>query len=422
MKDFSPQMTPTFGILFYVKKTKVLSNGLYPVYLRITVNGERTEIATKRSIPHSKWIPGQQKYKGTTEDARQFNAYLESMRNQVYTIYRKLSAADNLVTPTAIKNELLGVRNNSITLRGLFDYYMTNKRRLQDVQFRLGTIKRYETTEKHVFDYLKHSKNLNDIALSEINHRFVTEFDHYLRITRQNNNNTATKYIQNFKSIILTAIRNEWMIKDPFVNYQFRLQEVERHALNMEEVDHLYDHNFVIERIANVRDVFVFCCYTGLAYADVFNLSRDNVVTGIDGQSWIETHRKKTDSRTRLPILPRAMEIIKKYLNHPKCVADNKLLPVLTNQKMNAYLKEIADICGIRKNLTTHLARHTFATTITLGNGVPMETVSKMLGHSSISTTQIYSKVLDNKISDDMGALKLRIQNRLPIKKSGTFD
>ncbi len=422
MKDFSPQMTPTFGILFYVKKTKVLANGLYPVYLRITVNGERTEIATKRSIPSSKWIPGQQKYKGTTEEARQFNAYLESMRNQVYTIYRNLSSSDNLVTPTAIKNELLGINNNSTTLKGLFDYYMNNKRRLQDVQFRLGTIKRYETTQKHVFDYLKHSRNVNDISLSEINHRFVTEFDHYLRITRHNNNNTATKYIQNFKTIILTAIRNEWMTKDPFLNYKFRLQEVERHALSMEEVDRLYKHDFTIERIANVRDIFVFCCYTGLAYVDVFELSRNNIITGIDGESWIETHRKKTDSRTRLPILPRAMEIINKYKHHPKCIADDKLLPVLSNQKMNAYLKEIATVCNIRQNLTTHLARHTFATTTTLGNGVPMETVSKMLGHSSISTTQIYSKVLDNKISDDMGALRTRFESKPTRQKDGTFD
>jgi site-specific recombinase XerD len=422
MKDFSPQMTPTFGILFYVKKTKVLANGLYPVYLRITVNGERTEIATKRSIPPSKWIAGQQKYKGTTEDARHFNAYLESIRNQVYSVYRELSTSDSAVTANAIKHAMMGTKANAITLKGLFAYHLGNKRKLQDIQFSKSTITRYETVENHVFEFMKNHLQIDDIPLNSINFQFVTELDYYLRVTRCNNPNTACKYIKIFKSVILVAIKNEWMTKDPFLNYKFRLQEVERHALSMEEVDRLYKHDFTIERIANVRDIFVFCCYTGLAYVDVFELSRNNIITGIDGESWIETHRKKTDSRTRLPILPRAMEIINNYKHHPKCIADDKLLPVLSNQKMNAYLKEIATVCNIRQNLTTHLARHTFATTTTLGNGVPMETVSKMLGHSSISTTQIYSKVLDNKISDDMGALRTRFESKPTRQKDGTFD
>ncbi len=422
MKDFSPQMTPSLGILFFAKKTKSLLNGQIPVYLRITVNGERVEVATKRTIPMDKWIPKQQRYRGNSEEARLFNTFIDSMRNQVFRIYRDLCDSKSLLSALAIKNELQGINASDMTLRGLFTYYMKQKRSLQEIQFSLGTIKRYETLEAHTFEFLKASKKLNDISLSDINYRFITDFEYFLRVTKNNCNNTAIKYIQNFRSVILTAVRNEWISKDPFTNYKSRLQEVERQALSMWEVEKIHNHPFNIDRIDQVRDIFVFCCYTGLAYADVHALSRDNIITGIDGESWIETHRKKTDSRTRLPILPRAMEIINKYKRHPKCIADNKLLPVLSNQKMNAYLKEIATICNIRQNLTTHLARHTFATTITLGNGVPMETVSKMLGHSSISTTQIYSKVLDNKISDDMGALRNRFETKAERQKDGTFD
>ncbi len=166
---------------------------------------------------------------------------------------------------------------------------------------------------------------------------------------------------------------------------------------------------FSIERLDQVRDSFLFSCYTGLAYVDVKKLKRSEIEKGIDGKLWIYTHRQKTDSLSRIPLLQTALGIIKKYEEHPQCIADDLLLPVISNQKMNAYLKEIADVCGIDKLLTFHIARHTFATTVTLNNGVPIETVAKMMGHSSIKTTQIYAKVLDHKISDDMEILRSKL-------------
>lgn len=171
----------------------------------------------------------------------------------------------------------------------------------------------------------------------------------------------------------------------------------------------MLEKKFSIDRLNVVRDIFVFCCYTGLAYVDVHKLKRSELVTGIDGDLWIYTSRQKTDTLSRIPVLPEALSVIRTYDQHPQCIAEDSLLPVMSNQKMNAYLKEIADLCKIKKLLTFHIARHTFATTITLNNGVPIESVAKMMGHTSIKTTQIYAKVMDHKISEDMSQLKKKL-------------
>ncbi|MFY7918741.1 MAG: site-specific integrase, partial [Chryseotalea sp.] len=176
-----------------------------------------------------------------------------------------------------------------------------------------------------------------------------------------------------------------------------------------EELDSIIEKKFSIERLKQVRDIFIFCCYTGLAYADVQKLSRDEITTGIDGEKWIWTSRQKTDTATRIPLLPQALEIINRYKDEPSCLNKGRLLPVLSNQKMNGYLKEIADACGITKKMTFHTARHTFATTVTLSNGVPIETVSKMLGHRNLKTTQHYAKILDIKVGADMRVLRERL-------------
>jgi site-specific recombinase XerD len=226
------------------------------------------------------------------------------------------------------------------------------------------------------------------------------------------------KHIVRIKKIVSMALKNDWLDKDPFINYRASYEEVNRGYLTREELEILEQKEFTIPRLAKVRDVFIFCCYTGLGYADVEKLTPHDITTGIDGEKWIITFRKKTNHRSPVPLLPKAIEIIDKYKDYPENAAKGKLLPMGSNQRMNGYLKEIADICGISKNLTTHLARHTFATTVTLANGVPIETVSKMLGHSSIKTTQIYSKVVDSKISDDMSLLKKKLQPKTKISKA----
>jgi site-specific recombinase XerD len=217
------------------------------------------------------------------------------------------------------------------------------------------------------------------------------------------------KYLANFKKIVLICVKNGWLQKDPFTGFKLAKKEIEWPFLTEQELQTIASKQFATERLNYVRDIFLFSCYTGLAYADVKKLKRSEVGLGVDGGKWIFTKRKKTDSSTRIPLLPTSLAILKKYSDHPQCVNEDKVLPVLSNQKMNTYLKEIADVCEIRKNLTFHIARHTFATTVTLSNGVPIESVSKMLGHKNLKTTQHYAKILDRKVGEDMNALKNRL-------------
>jgi site-specific recombinase XerD len=231
-------------------------------------------------------------------------------------------------------------------------------------------------------------------------------YDFYLRSERNCNNNSTVKYLKNFKKIILICIANGWLDKDPFIKYKPKVRPVKRDYLTADELEAIGSQSLANDRISQVRDIFLFSCYTGLAYADVKKLKRSEIVIGNDGQKWIFTSRQKTETDSRIPLLPKALQLMEIYKEHPQCIDNGLLLPVLSNQKMNSYLKEIADACGIIKELTYHIARHTFATTVTLANGVSIESVSKMLGHTNIRTTQHYAKILDLKVGQDMALIK----------------
>lgn len=260
---------------------------------------------------------------------------------------------------------------------------------------------------------------MSDIEITKINHAFISDYEFYLRSVRNCANNTAVKYIKNFSKIIKICLANDWLDKNPFANYKSKVKEVERVYLTEDEIQTIIEKDLKNDRLSLVRDIFLFSCFTGLAYIDVKNLTKFHISIGIDDEKWIFTHRQKTESTSKIPILPVTQMVIDKYENHPQCVGESKLLPILSNQKMNAYLKEIAGICKIDKELTFHIARHTFATTVTLTNGVPIESVSKMLGHKNLRTTQHYAKVLDKKVSDDMKILKNKFTSKnLNVKTS----
>jgi site-specific recombinase XerD len=209
--------------------------------------------------------------------------------------------------------------------------------------------------------------------------------------------------------MINMAVRMGWIEKDPFSLFKAKFIKKGREFLTKDELNTIEKRDFEIERLQMVKNIFVFSCYTGLAYIDVMRLTPDNVRKGIDGMNWIYTQREKTSTPVRVPILKKAQKIIDIYKNHPRSKVKGTLFPNFSNQKLNSYLKEIADLCGIKKNLTFHIARHTFATTVTLSNGVPIESVSKMLGHTDLRTTQIYAKVVEKKISDDMTLLQRKL-------------
>ncbi|WP_317132453.1 site-specific integrase [Mucilaginibacter metallidurans] len=303
-------------------------------------------------------------------------------------------------------NQFTGKTQKSRYLMQLFTEHNAKVKALIGNGFEANTLKGYNTSEKHLTGYLQNEYSKTDIEISQLNHAFITGFEFYLKAECKISGVSAAKYIKHLKKIVNHCIANNWLKQNPFINFKSSAKAKERTYLTQQELDAITNKKFVVERLVQVRDVFVFCCYTGLSYADVKKLRRNEIGIGMDGDKWIFTSRQKTDTSSRIPLLPVALTILNRYQDHPQCENKGLLLPVLSNQKMNAYLKEIADLSDVVKHLTFHLARHTFATTVTLSNNVPIETVSKMLGHTNIKTTQHYAKILDLKVSHDMAALK----------------
>ena len=411
-------MSNKISILFHAKSSRALKNGLVPIYLRITINGERIELLTGKYTEKLKWIPSAGKIKGNSEETRLINSYLDILRNKIYETEKWLVNNNQEINAQTFKKKFLGVEEKQRKLIIIFEDHNKRMKELVGKKFSINTYKKYETTLSHTREFLKYQYSLNDISIKQVDIAFINDFDFYLRNTKNCNNNSTIKYIRNFGKIVKQCCVNGWIEKDPFLNYKGKVREIERIYLSEKEIEAILNKEFKIKRLELVRDMFIFSCFTGLAYIDVFNLTLSNIIIGIDGEKWISTHRQKTESASKIPILPVTQMIIDKYENHPQCINEQRLLPILSNQKMNAYLKELADICEIDKELTFHIARHTFATTVTLTNGVPIESVSKMLGHKNLRTTQHYAKVLDKKVSEDMKILKEKFSNKLALKSS----
>ena len=401
-------MNSAVSILFYIKRAKINVDGVCPIYTRVTINSKRFEFSTNKFISPDKWSTEGAKVKGNSEDARSINNQLDIIKNQIMDAEKRLYKKEIQINSENLRNELFGIKERERLLIPIFTEHNRKIKELVGSEYAPGTLERYETSLKHTKDFLQWKYRVSDIDIEKIDHAFITEYEFYLRTERKCANNTAVKYIKNFHKIINICLANGWLNKDPFANYKSKVKEVIREFLTEQEIQSLMEKEFVSERLELVRDIFVFSCFSGLAYIDVKQLSKDNIVLGIDGDKWINKNRQKTDTNSKIPLLPTAQYILDKYANHPVCVNEDKLLPIFSNQKMNAYLKEIATVCGINKELTFHIARHTFATTVTLSNGVPIETVSKMLGHTNLKTTQHYAKILDKKISEDMQVLKAK--------------
>ena len=401
------KMERSFGIFFHLKKSSKVTDVELPVYVRITINGCVTELSTKRKFSSVKWNSTAGRAEGKTEEAKSLNAYLDVLQRKVYDIRRQLIETDKQVTAENIKTLLQGgeIIEHRHMLMEVFQNHNEQMAALVGQEFAKGTLERYQTSYRHTQSFLQWKFKKDDIDIQKLDHEFISDYEFWLKSTRKCDHNSTIKYLSNFKKIVNRCLRNGWLPRDPFIGFRMTKREVERTALTQIELDRIFEKQFHAERLNIVKDIFLFSCYTGLAYADVKKLKRTEIITGIDGGQWLAYQRQKTDITARIPLLQPALRLMEKYNDNPECMESNRLLPVLSNQKMNAYLKEIADICCISKTLTYHIARHTFATTITLSNGVPIETVSKMLGHRNLKTTQHYAKILDRKISDDMKML-----------------
>ncbi|KAA8485601.1 site-specific recombinase XerD [Arcticibacter tournemirensis] len=401
----------TFGVIFYLRKYKATNDGKTPIYARITVNGSRIDLSVKRTIDPDNWNANKGMARGSREEVVKLNKYLEQYRSGIVESYQELLLQKKLITAELVKEKFTGEDQAEFTLCKLMEYHNAEQSQVLEQ----GTMKNYYTTQKYIKEFIAERFKTSDKYLSELSYKFITDFEYFLRNRKPEkgqkplNNNGLMKHIERFCKMVNLAVRLEWLDRNPFHAYQLKFDKVEREYLTKDELARIEKKKFNIVRLQVVKDLFIFSCYTGLAYIDVFNLTPANLIEKSENNIWIATNRQKTNEPVRVPILPKALDIIEKYKGHPQALAEGKVLPTLSNQKLNSYLKEIADMCNITKPLTFHIARHTFATTVTLTNGVPIETVSKLLGHSKLTTTQIYAKVVESKINDDMALLKTKL-------------
>ena len=397
-------MKSIFRVVFYLRSNYVNKEGKTSVMLRIYLNNERLSLgSTGIAITASQWDKDKERIKGRTTDALSTNLQLDNIASGLQAIFRKIEMSDDL-SLERIKSEFLGKKDEIDTLMQLFEKHNTDISKQVGISVSKATLQKYNVCKRHFSDFLDKQYKRNDLKLTELTYLVIREFDLYLRTVVGQNANTATKTMKTFKTITLLGQKMGVLLHDPFMNHRFHLEPVNRGFLTDEEILLIANKEIGIPRLELVRDIFIFSCFTGLAYIDVSNLTPDHIVTLGDKQ-WIMTQRQKTSVETNILLLDIPKAIIDKYCDNPAYPKrENKLFPILSNQKMNAYLKEIADLCGIKKNLTFHLARHTFAT-MSLSKGVPMESVSKMLGHTNIKTTQIYARITNKKIEHDMEEL-----------------
>ncbi|MBD1362913.1 site-specific integrase [Mucilaginibacter sp. ZT4R22] len=403
----------SFGVHFTIKKEKA-KDGVTNVYVSVTINKERIHFALKHYVKVDNWDKGRGGLKIKVPEAKETNAYLEQVKFTITTYYQQLQIAGKEVTPQLLKSMFLGEEiEETYSLSKLMDYHYETA----SAALTWSTLKHYAVTRRYLEKFLKEKRNTTDIRINDIDYKFIIDFETYLRnhkpkdYQRPMNNNGVMKHLIRLRKMTTLALKLTWISRDPFKNYKFRYKKVETAFLNQKELNSIQGKDFAVDRLNIVRDLFVFSCYTGLSYVDLMNLKESNITAGEDGAQWIKLFRQKSNEPTNIPILPFAQQILERYRISDRAEITGTLFPNLSNQKVNSYLKEIGFMNGIKKVLTFGVARHTFATTVTLSNNVPIETVSKMMGHTKIATTQIYARVLLKKISDDMGQLKKIIEN-----------
>lgn len=399
-------MKNTFNILFFIKKNEAKQNGYCTIMVRITIDGEYLQFSTKQEILPHLWNQKNGSASGRTIAARQVNDHLTTIRLDLHNHYRKLSDKYGKVFPLMVKNAYLTPE----------DYYMLGyqfEEQLKHLKSRIGknltkeTYYRYELTWRRLQNFIKEKYNSSDIPLDKINLRFLDKFYLYLREKHDCANDTAQKFMQKLEAVLIYAEKIRVIPSNPFLFYTYQFDKKKPVYLTKQEIDRIWKKQFKTPRLTLVKDLFIFSCFTGLSFAEICNLRKDNIQKMNDGSSWIFIKRKKTDVMSYIPLLPIPIQLIGKYQNAKN---EELVFNTYTNQKTNEYLKEIAEVCGIRKNLIFHLARHSFAT-LALSYGVSIESISGMLGHTNITTTQIYAQITKQKIGEEMKGFKRGLVN-----------
>lgn len=396
----------TFKVTYLLRKNKPFSNGEVPILIRITLNGERAEFVAKHSVNPSLWNQKTNRALGSSIPAKSLNTYLDHVYIKLCDSMRDLEERGVEVTAQNIKDNYLGIISyKQVTLFSAYDEHNVKMKALIGKGYTNATLERHYTTRNHLLDFVRTKYKKDDIPLERVDNTFITDFEFFLRSEKNIGNNTTVKYLRNLGKVLRIAFEAGHIKKNPLSTVRLRIEDIDRPFLDETELQTLFNKTFTVKRLEQIKDAFLFCCFTGLAFIDAKNLTKDDLFTTSSGKIWIKTQRQKTKKWSHIPLLPQAKAILDKYEKH-SIREQGFLVPFPTNQKMNAYLKEIAELCGITKNLTTHCARHTFATTVTLANHVSMESVSKMLGHSSILMTKIYARVLDSSVEREMNELE----------------
>lgn len=399
-------MRSTFKLLFFVKRNAAKKNGNVPIIARITIDQIVVQFNTQMEINPANWSVSTGKAASRSAEAMSINSMLDSIRSTVYQHYHTLLEQDGYVTSERVKNAFLGKIERGKTLIEFFE--MHNEQYLQKVKMNTvdKTYSRYELTKKRLIEFMKLKYSVSDMLIKEINVVFIDNLLLYIKNHYGCTHNTAMKFIQRFRTVVNFAKNTGLVTADPFGNYRVKFEQTDRDYLTMEEITAIYNKKFVSKRLEQVRDLFIFSCYTALSYIDVCELTKENIRTSFDGNLWIITKRHKTNVASNIRLLEIPKAILEKYQDK---LPNGMILPIISNQKVNDYLKEIATICNINKNLTFHVARHSCATSVLIANGVPIETVSKILGHTNIRTTQIYARITDLKVSNDMEILAQKL-------------
>ena len=412
-------MKSVFKAAFYLRSNHVNKDGKSMVMLRCSLNGERANFgSTGIGVDPKTWDCTKSRVKGKNTEALSTNLQLSNLEDLVTSLYYKYEKTNKL-SLERIKQDYLGKTVSTETIMELFEAHN------EDVKKQVGcgglsttSYSKYELVRKRFAQMILKQYRRKDLRLTEVTPFVIHDFELYLRTEIGQSPNTATKTLKTFKSVILFGIRNGLMTNNPFANIRFHLKGVDRGYLEDDELNRLMNKEIGNKRLSLIRDLFVFSCFTGLAYIDLANLKGENIVT-LNGVEWIKGRRVKTGTLINVVLLDIPKRLILKYTDDKR--RKEHLFPIISNQKMNEYLKEIAAICDIDKNLTCHIARHTFAT-MALSKGVPIESVSKMLGHTNIRTTQIYAKVTDKKIEHDMEGLAEQMGKFNQSAEKGLFE
>lgn len=399
----------TFAISFLLRKEKLNNNDEFPIYARVTVNNQRFHIATKRSIEPIYWNSKKYESKKSYHSHKELNEHLLVIKNKLYACQTELLQTNKPITAQRIKNLYLGNSNVSVdTIVQVSTLHIEEMEKFLGKSTFYGNYKNYKTTHKYILEFIPKVYTKKDLPLDEINYSFIKKFEYYLQTEKTCTQNGTMKQMQRLKKVLNWAIKNEYLAENPFKNYTISFKKYDRGYLTLEEISRIENLTGLSKKLRFTKDFFVFQLYTGLAYSDMLDLRTDDIVKGIDNEYWIIKNRVKTDTKITVPLLPLTLDIIFRYTD--LSILDNAVFPKISNQKINKNLKELGALAKIIKSLSTHLARHSAATTIWLQNGISIEVVSKMLGHTKISTTQVYGRIVEEKIANEMKRLRDKLK------------